>query len=123
MTCAAFLALQETDRLRRRIFDMPAMADEDEPDGLAWYAFRAAVAWLYVADALSTAPTDGVINTYRCVEDVLDAAEQELGLAGVCDRLAAATVRAAKGERGALAVLAKEVQEVSARLASGSAAQ
>lgn len=111
--------LVEVDALRRRLFDVPAMAGEEEPTGVAWYAYRAAVAWLYAADALCTAPGDGVMNTFTCVEDLLDAAEVELALTGLCDRLIAATSKAVKGDATALSALMGPVRQAAERVAVG----
>lgn len=95
------------------------MADEDEPAGLAWYGYRAAIAWLYAADALCTAPFDGVTNAYKCVEDLLDAVEVELGVRGLCDRLAEAAVGASAGDAAACERLSEELRDAAARVAIG----
>jgi hypothetical protein len=67
------------EQVRHALIELPALADDDEPTGLTWFAFRAAVAHIYAADALTTAPQDGVRNAFLAVEDILDAAESSLG--------------------------------------------
>lgn len=79
----------EVDRGRHVLFSMPELADEDEPDGMAWFPFRVTVAWIYAADCKCTAPGDGVVNTYKCVLDILDAADQALGGIGLAEDLTA----------------------------------
>jgi hypothetical protein len=69
----------EVDRGRHVLFSMPELADEDEPDGMAWFPYRVTVAWIYAADCKCTAPGDGVVNTFKCVLDILDAADEALG--------------------------------------------
>lgn len=56
-------------------------APDDEPGGWAWFPFRAEVARGYAAQAPSS-PADGVVDTFRCVLDVLDALDDEHGEAG-----------------------------------------
>jgi hypothetical protein len=36
-------------------------------------------AWIYAADALTTSPNDGVANVFLCLDDLLDAADDNLG--------------------------------------------
>ena len=78
----------EVDRGRHVLFSMPELAD-DEPDGLAWFPYRATVAWIYAADCKCTAPGDGVVNTFKCVLDILDAADEALGDTGLAEDLTA----------------------------------
>jgi hypothetical protein len=72
---------------RAALESMPELAAHDEPDGLAWYAFRASVAWIYAADALGGAPEDGVVNVFKTALDVLDVVDDELGDTDFVDQL------------------------------------
>lgn len=38
--------LSEIDNLRHALYSIPAMAIEEEPEGNAWFAFGASVAWI-----------------------------------------------------------------------------
>lgn len=69
--------LVRADNVRHSLFRIPNFGEE--PDGLTWFAYRAAVAHIYAADALTTAPRDGVRNAFLTVEDILDNAESTLG--------------------------------------------
>jgi hypothetical protein len=67
------------DRARHELFSLPEMAQADEPLGIAWFPYQVAVAWIYAADSKCTAPGDGLVNTFKCVLDMLDALDDELG--------------------------------------------
>ena len=68
--------MARADRVRHTLFQLPNLGEE--PGGLAWFAYRAAVAHIYAADALTTAPRDGVRNVLLTVEDILDNTESSL---------------------------------------------
>ena len=40
---------------------------------------RGLVAWVYVADANTTSPSDGVVHTFNRVSELLDAIDDDLG--------------------------------------------
>lgn len=69
--------LVRADNVRHMLFRLPNFGEE--PEGLTWFAYRAAVAHIYAADALTTAPRDGVRNAFLTVEDILDNAQSTLG--------------------------------------------
>jgi hypothetical protein len=69
----------EVDRARHLLFSTPELALEDEPEGRAWFSYGATVAWIYAADSKTTAPSDGVVNAFRRVLDLLDYADEVLG--------------------------------------------
>jgi hypothetical protein len=71
------LDMVRADKVRHTLFLLPNLGEE--PEGLAWFAYRAALAHIYAADALTTAPRDGVRNAFLTVEDILDNAESSLG--------------------------------------------
>jgi hypothetical protein len=83
--------LVEVDRARHLLFATPELAWEDEPEPPAWFPYRATIAWIYAADSRTTAPSDGVVNVFKAVLDLLDRADETLGdttLAGqLMDRL------------------------------------
>jgi hypothetical protein len=105
------------DLLRRHLWDAPALREHEEPsDPASWYALGAVVAWLYVADCLSTAPSDGAVNAYTRVTDLLDEAENDLQMHGLCDRLDAAVRAALTGDEVPLIDLRHEVDMIARRI-------
>jgi hypothetical protein len=90
-TIRAKASIASVDQARHALIAMPEMAGDEEPEGLAWFTFGASVAWVYVADANTTSPADGVVNTFKRVADVLDAIDGELGDSGLLDQLLDAT--------------------------------
>src|SRR5437016_1801138 len=56
--------LTEVERARHQLFEGARLWETEEPTGLRWYSNRARVAWIYAADAATTAPRDGVLNTF-----------------------------------------------------------
>jgi len=69
------------DRARRRLFDIPELLMDDEPEGEVWFAYSVTIAWIYAADSKCTAPSDGAVNALRRtleILDALDAAQQGL---------------------------------------------
>lgn len=66
------------DRARHVLWSIPALAEEEEPDGIDWFVLRACVAWIYAADCKSTAPADGVAHAFRCVLDIVNAIDDVL---------------------------------------------
>lgn len=71
--------MQAIDAARHRLFEGSWLTEADEPTGLAWYPYRARTAWIYAADAVTTSPRDGVLNTFLVVDDVLDQLDTDLG--------------------------------------------
>ena len=71
--------MQTIDAARHRLFEGSWLTEADEPTGLAWYPYRARTAWIYAADAVTTSPRDGVLNTFLVVDDVLDQLDTDLG--------------------------------------------
>jgi hypothetical protein len=69
----------DVDLARHRLFSIPEMRSEEEPEGFAWFAYRATCAWIYAADSKCTSPGDGVVNTFRCAVDFLDALDDAGG--------------------------------------------
>ncbi|WP_141777006.1 hypothetical protein [Phycicoccus sp. SLBN-51] len=55
------------------------MGRDEEPEGLAWFALGALVAWVYATDANTTSPSDGVVHTFNRVSELLDAIDDDLG--------------------------------------------
>lgn len=79
-------------------------------------AYRRTVMNVEAADALCTAPLDGVTNAYKCVEDLLDVVQTELAAAGLCDRLAVAPVQASAGDPAAWEGLSEELRQAVERI-------
>lgn len=78
---------------------IPALQEEEEPDGPAFFALGAVVAWIYAADVVLNPYDDKAIRqTYSRVKDVLFFVEDELGIGGHCDRLHGAVTEAARGD-------------------------
>lgn len=71
--------LIEVEQARHQLFEAEQLREAEEPVGLAWYSHRARVAWIYAADAATTAPRDGVLNTFLVLDDMLDQADADLG--------------------------------------------
>ena len=68
------------DHARHQLYSVPEMDDEEEPEqAAAWFAFGACVAWIYAADAQTTAPHDGLRNVHSRVTELLEAIDEELG--------------------------------------------
>jgi hypothetical protein len=76
----------EIDRARHLLFSIPEMLMQDEPVGLAWFPYRASIAWIYAADSKSTSPCDGVVNTFKCALDILDALDDMAGDGALVDQ-------------------------------------
>lgn len=83
-----------TEAVRHRLWQMPALAADDEPPTPAWFAYRSVVAHIYAADAVVSAPAEGLWNAYLAVQDLLDEAGQQAGDEHLAERLEDA-VRAA----------------------------
>jgi hypothetical protein len=79
--------VQEIDAVRHRLFEGSWLTETDEPVGLAWYPYRARVAWIYAADAVTTSPRDGVLNTFLVVDDMLDQVDTDLGDTALASQL------------------------------------
>jgi hypothetical protein len=79
--------LQTSDLARHALIQRPDMAGPEEPSGRGWYVHRACVAWIYAADALTTAPGDGVRNAFLTLDDLLDQAASDLHEPSLVDNL------------------------------------
>lgn len=77
----------DVDRARSVLWSTPEVRDDDEPDGASGFALGATIAWIYAADALTTAPSDGAVNAFKRAVDLLDAADETLGDTDLVDRL------------------------------------
>lgn len=82
--------LVKIDAARHTLYGLPELLEDDEPQGAAWYTFGACIAWIYAADALTTASTDGVVNALSRVADLLDAMDSDLGDTALHEGLVAA---------------------------------
>lgn len=72
-------SITAVDEARHALITIPEMGRDEEPEGLAWFALRALVAWVYAADANTTSPSDGVVHTFNRVSELLDAIDDDLG--------------------------------------------
>ena len=102
----------DVDLARHRLFSIPEMRQEDEPEGFAWFAYRATCAWIYAADSKCTSPGDGLVNTFKCVVDFLDAMD-EAGGGG--NHLLGLLTEALDGETPLSALRAQVQQAVASR--------
>lgn len=76
------------DRARHELYSLPEMDAEEEPDdGLAWFVFGACVAWIYAADAQTTAARDGLRHTFSRVSELLETLDDDLGDTQLYDAL------------------------------------
>jgi hypothetical protein len=105
----------EIDRARHLLFSIPEMLTEDEPVGPAWFPYRASIAWIYAADSKCTSPCDGVVNTFKCALDILDALDDMAGDGTLVDQ-----VIARMDDVGSLALLTPRVERTVAQLAAAS---
>jgi hypothetical protein len=103
----------EIDRARHLLFSIPEMLMQDEPVGLAWFPYRASIAWIYAADSKCTSPCDGVVNTFKCALDILDALDGMAGDGTLVDETVARTDDVAR-----LALLRPEVERAVDELAA-----
>jgi len=107
----------QIDRIRRQLWDSPALHVTEEPtDAPSWYAYGAVIAWIYAADALCTSPSDGLTNTYVRLMDLLDEAENGLMIPGLCDRFEAAVADVLAGNGESVAVLRPEIEAIAQRI-------
>ena len=105
----------EIDRARHLLFSIPEMLMEDEPVGLAWFPYRASIAWIYAADSKCTSSCDGVVNTFKCALDILDALDDMAGDGTLVDQAIARI-----GGAESLALLTPQVERTVAQLAAAS---
>lgn len=103
----------EIDRARHLLLSIPEMLSQDEPVGLAWFPYRASIAWIYAADSKCTSPSDGVVNTFKCALDILDALDDTAGDGTLVDQ----TIER-MGDVGSLALLTPHVERTVAELAA-----
>ena len=95
--------LAEVEETRRTLCAIPALQEDEEPEGPAFFALGAVVAWIYAADTVLRPDDDKPIRqTFARVDDVLHFAEAQLGIRGLCDRLHGALTEAARGDDRAL---------------------
>lgn len=76
----------EIERARHILWSIPELQDDEEPDGPAWFSLGATIAWIYAADSLTTAPSDGAVNAFKRAVDLLDAADETLTDTSLVDR-------------------------------------
>ena len=107
--------MTSVDAARHALLSMPEMSWQGEPEGLAWYAFGASVSWVYAADANTTSPSDGVVNTFKRVSELLDAIDDDVGDTELLGQLLVAmTYRGRSTE--SLGILSKGVRQALDRL-------
>lgn len=68
----------EVERARHILWSTPELQDDEEPEGPSWFSLGATIAWIYAADSLTTAPSDGAVNTFRRALDLLGTADETL---------------------------------------------
>jgi hypothetical protein len=102
------LDMVRADKVRHTLFLLPNLGEE--PEGLTWFAYRAAIAHIYAADALTTAPRDGVRNSLLTVEDILDNAESSLGRRDLLPLLYALVVGQPRPDARLSAIIPEVVQ-------------
>jgi hypothetical protein len=96
----------DVEEARLTLSAIPALQEDEEPDGPAFFALGAVVAWIYAADTVLDPDEDkGIRQTWARVDDVLDFAEEQLGIGGLCDQLHGAVTDAARGDDRALSAL------------------
>jgi hypothetical protein len=101
----------EVEEARRTLNAIPALQEDEEPNGPAFFALGAVVAWIYAGDTvLSPYDDKGIRQTFSRVNDVLYYAEDESGIGGLCDRLYGAVTEAARGDDRALTNLREHVE-------------
>jgi hypothetical protein len=83
--------------------------------GLAWFPYRASIAWIYAADSTCTSPSDGVVNTFKCALDILDALDDMAGDGALVDQVIARI-----DDVGSLALLIPRVEQTIAQLTAAS---
>ena len=110
-------SITSVDAARHALLSMPEMSWDDEPEGLAWYAFGASVAWVYAADANTTSPSDGVVHAFKRVSELLDAIDDDLGDVELLGQLLVAMNDGGKSPES-LAMLAQGVRGALDRLRS-----
>jgi hypothetical protein len=96
---------------------MPEMDADEEPQGLAWFAFGAVVAWVYAADANTTSASDGVVHTFNRVSELLDEIDNDLGDTQLLNKLLL-VMNGLGGTTESWATLSQGVREAVDRLRS-----
>ena len=100
----------EVEQASQTLRSIPALQEDEEPDGPAFFALGSVVAWIYAADAILQPEDDkGIRQAFSRVKDLLYFVEDELGIPGLCDRLYGATTDAALGDDRALTALREPV--------------
>lgn len=103
----------EVEATSRTLRSIPALQEDEEPDGPAFFALGAVVAWIYAADTVLSPGDDKAIRqTYACVDDRLYFVEDQLGIGGLCDQLNGAVTEAARGDDRALTALRVLVEDL-----------
>ena len=103
----------EVEEASRTLNAIPALQEEEEPDGPAFFAFSAVVAWIYAADTVLRPEEDeGISQTYARVDDCLYFVEDQLRIGGLSDRLYGAVTVAARGDDSALTALRDSVGDL-----------
>jgi hypothetical protein len=85
---------------------IPALQQDEEPDGPEFFTLGAVVGWIYAADTVLNPNEDKPIRqTFARVNDVLYFVEDQLGIGGLCDQLYGAITDAARGDDRAVIAL------------------
>jgi hypothetical protein len=80
--------MADVDRARHLLWSTPELQiDDGEPEDASWYSFRATSAWIYAADSKCTSPSDGAVNAFKSVLDLLDGADQTMGDTDLVDNV------------------------------------
>jgi hypothetical protein len=106
----------EVDHARHLLFSTPELALKEEPEGRAWFALGATVAWIYAADSKATAPSDGVVSAFSRVLDELDYADEALGDTMMTNHLLDWLGHRMRGNGASLAALELEIRRAVQRL-------
>ena len=110
-------SIPSVDAARHALLSMPEMGWDEEPEGLAWFAFGASVAWVYAADANTTSASDGVVHTFNRVSELLDAIDDDLGDTQLLNQLLL-VINGMGGTSESWATLSQGVREAVDRLRS-----
>ena len=110
-------SIVSVDEARHALMTMPEMDADEEPQGLAWFAFGAVVAWVYAADANTTSASDGVVHTFNRVSELLDEIDEDLGDTQLLNRLLL-VMNGLGGTTESWATLSQGVREAVDRLRS-----
>jgi hypothetical protein len=109
--------LVELDQARRTLYSMAKMDAEVAPEGATWFTFGASVAWIYAADAKTTA-IGWPSSAFNRVLDLLEAADEDQGDTSLSNELVTAVGENPHPDAPALRALAVRVEQAFERLRS-----